>query len=313
MDVQPTNVNFYRYQFQDLLSDRPSNRTETNTHSNRPMIADVFISRNIANSSPPAPQGIGEIKHSVTNSATTPIIEEPTEPVEQSKEKDDTWFTDSAFKYLVGSNYLKPDLNIREEIENEIRKRKKAGLPCPYADKNYRCSVLFVRCGDRLQYGTPESLEQRNMSHACLYRPKTIGKYILIVDEKKIIRDFCKNSIELFFNYNSKFIVTASSGNEAIDILNKYKIEGKQFGLIICASNLPGISGYAVADELFIRNYNTEVIVSKGLNEPDNLTGSKTAIPQKTLIKKIITKPFHSSTFIKSLKDMDISQLFKSK
>lgn len=316
MDVQPTNVNFYRYQFQDLLADRTPPRQETNVTTSRPLIADVFISRSLANSSPPAPQGIGEMKHPFTNSGTAPMVEEMTGPVEQTKEKDDTWFTDSAFKYILGSNYLKPQLSIREEIENEIRRRKKRGLPCPYADKNNRCSLLYVRCGDRLQYGTRETQEQINLSHNCLYKPKAIGKYILVVDENKIIRDFCKNSIELFFKYESNKIVTAATGNEAIDILNRLKIEGKQCGLIICASQLPGISGYEIVDELFLRNYNTEVLLAKGQGEqqkePVNYLGNKEIIPHKTLVKNIITKPFHSSTFINALKNMEINQLFKT-
>jgi CheY-like chemotaxis protein len=316
MDVRPTNVNFYRYQFKDLLADRTLPRQRTSTDTSRPLIADVLISRSAANSSPPAPQGIGEMKHPVTNSATAPVIEEFTEPVEQPKEKDDTWFTDSSFKYILGSNYLKPQLSIREEIENEIRKRKKSGLPCPYTDRNNKCSMLFVRCGDRLQYGTPETQEQRNLSHSCLYRPETTGRYILIVDENKTIRDFCKNSIELFFKYDSKYIITAATGNEAIDILNRLKVEGKQCGLIICASTLPGISGYDIADELFLRNYNTEIIVSKEQGEkekePEKHSGNKEIIPHKTLVKKIITKPFHSSTFINALKNTEINHLFNT-
>ena len=329
MDVRPPSLNLYRYNFRDLLLERARNRTTRTPARSEPVITEIFVSRppprvvpaqdepidNTDQSVPPAPQGIGEIKHAATRTDENPGMENSADTVQQVDEKDDSWLPESAFKYNAASTYYKPTLEIRQRMENEVRKRKKAGLPCPHADNNFHCSALFIRCGDRIQFANPETIEQKNMPHECLFRPKRTGKYILIVDDNKAIREFCKNSIELFFNYQSENIVTAGSGFEAIEALNRFKLEGKQCGLLICDTVLPGISGFDVVDELFDRNYNTEVMLTKEqsreLHQPNDFKGLQEIVPKKTVVKKIISKPFHSQTFINALKNMDISHLFE--
>ena len=314
MDVRPPNLNLYRYDFRDLLLERAETRTPTTPQRSEPLIADIFISRPPPRFAP-APQGLGELKHAPTKKSENPDIKDTTDTVQQVDEKDDSWLPESAFKYNAASSYYKPALEVRQRMENEVRKRKKAGLRCPHTDKNFHCSALFIRCGDRIQFANPETLEQKNMPHNCLYRPKRAGKYILIVDDNKAVREFCKNSIELFFNYKSENIITVGSGVEAIDALNRFKLEGKQCGLLICDTELPGISGYDVVDQLFERNYNTEVMLTKeqsrDLRQPYNFKGLREIVPKKTVVKKIISKPFHSLTFINALKSLDISHLFE--
>lgn len=329
MDVRPPSLNLYRYNFRDLLLERARNRTKNTPPRTEPVIADIVVSRtsprvvpaqvepadNTDQSVPPAPQGIGEIKNAATRTDENPGMENTADSVQQVDEKDDTWLSESAFKYNAASSYYKPPLEVRQRMENEVRKRKKAGLPCPHADSNFHCSALFIRCGDRIQFANPETIEQKNMPHNCLYRPKRAGKYILIVDDNKAIREFCKNSIELFFNYQSDNIVTAGSGFEAIETLNKFKLQGKQCGLLICDAVLPGISGFDVVDELYDRNYNTEVMLTKEQNkelrQPNDFKGLQEIVPNKKVVKKIISKPFHSQTFINALESMDISYLFE--
>lgn len=314
MDVQRPNLNLYRYDFRDLLLERAQTRPASNASRSQPIIADIFVSRP-SSSFAPAPQGVGELKHAPTKKSENPDREDTTDSVQPVNEKDDSWLSESAFKYNAASSYYKPALEVRQRMENEVRKRKKAGLPCPHADKNFRCSALFMRCGDRIQFANPETLEQKNLPHDCLYRPERTGKYILIVDDNKAVREFCKNSIELFFNYNSGNIVTVGSGVEAIEALNKFKLEGKQCGLLICDTDLPGISGYDVVDQLFERNYNTEVVLTKEQSRkqhnPHNFKGMQEIVPKKTVVKKIISKPFHSQTFINALKTMDVNHLFE--
>lgn len=312
MDVRPLDITFYQYQFQDLMAARNRRQSLQRTQTSRPLVADIVVSHN-QTATPPAPQGVGEMKYTITEPAKIPVVESLEEPVKQPEPKEDSWFSDSAFKYLIGGEYFKPPLGIREEMEDEVRKRKIAKLPCPFADKNNHCSALFIRCGERIQFASPETLEQRNQPHTCLYRPQQKGKYILIIDENQAIRDFCKNSLVLFFNYESDKIITANSGHEAVQLLKKLKIEGKQCGLLICSTSLSGISGYKVVNELFDRNFNTEVILTKNehdeIQEPKDYKGVKEIIPEKTIVKKIISKPFHSSTFINTLTDLDIKQL----
>lgn len=315
MDVRPPAINLYRYNFQDLLLESSRARIAKTGVISDPLIAQVFVSRSHANSSPRAPQGIGENKHAATRTADSAELENTGETVQQVTEKDDSWLPDSAFHYNAARGYFRPPLAVRQRMESEVRKRKKAGLPCMFADNNFHCSALFIRCGDRIQYANPESLEQKNMPHTCLYRPRRAGKYILIVDNNKAVRDFCRNSIELFFNYSGNNIVTAGSGYEAIEQLNRFKVEGKQCGLLICDTNLPGLSGFEVVNELYNRNYNTEVILTREEHAtqqvPKNFKGLREIIPEKAVVEKIISKPFHSQIFINALKSMDINHLFE--
>lgn len=318
MNVRPVITNFYRYNFKDLVEKKSTTDTGKTSEIKQPLFADVFISRREAMPSPssPAPQGIGEMKHAATEGGKAPIPEEQANDLKQVTGKDTDWTLESSLKYDVDANYYKPPLNVRQEMEDRVRKCKKANLPCHHADRNFNCSALYIRCGDRVQFAIPESTEQRNMPHVCLYRPKKYGGHILVIDSNKAIREFCKTSIEVFFNYDSDKIITAESGHRAIDILNNFKIEGKQCGLIICDTNLTGISGYEMVNELFDRNYNTEVIMTREqshqISEPPDFRGLEEIVPNKAIVKKIITKPFHSQAFINSLKELDISHLLES-
>ncbi len=99
------------------------------------------------------------------------------------------------------------------------------------------------------------------------------------------------NSIELFFSYNRDNIVTAGSGLEAIEILNKFKLKGKQLGLLICDTTLPGISGFEVVNELYDRNYSAEVMLTREqnekFNEPQNFKGLREIVPEKPVVKRL--------------------------
>ncbi len=315
MDVRPPSFNLYRYNFQGLLLESAQERIAKASVKSNPLVAQVILSRPQANTVTPAPQGVGEMKHAATRQADSTELENTTDTVQPVNEKYDTWLPESAFHYNVASRYFKPPLNIRQRMESEVRRRKKAGLPCEYVDNNFHCSAKFIRCGDRKQYANPESLEQMNLPHTCLYRPRKAGKYILIVDENKAVREFCKNSIELFFNYKGDQIVTASTGYEAVKSLNRFKLEGKRCGLLICDTDLSGLSGFGVVNELYHRNFNTEVLMTKPENghvqAPSNFKGLKEIIPEKAVVKKIISKPFHSKTFINALKSLDIISLLE--
>jgi CheY-like chemotaxis protein len=137
--------------------------------------------------------------------------------------------------------------------------------------------------------------------------------HILIVDENKAVREFCKNSIQLFFNFNGNLIETAGNGFEAIEILKRFKIQGKQCGLVICDTDLSGISGFEIVNELYNRNYNAQVILTRDEKTrsaaPRDFKGLREIIPEHAVVKKIIAKPFHSQTFIDAIKSMDINTL----
>ncbi len=44
---------------------------------------------------------------------------------------------------------------------------------------------------------------------------------------------------------------------------------------------------------------------------PSDFMGLKEIIPEKAVVKKIISKPFHSKTFINALKSLDINSLLE--
>ncbi len=322
MDVRPVLTNFYRYNFRDLLLKNQAEQTEQRPPARQqPLFANVITTRRSATYArpmpqPPAPQGVGEMKHAATEGGKTetPFTKDPA--LQQSDPKDDSWSLDTKVRQEVDTTYFKPPLSVRQRMEDRVRKCKKAGLPCPYADRNFNCSALFIRCGDRIQYGLPESVEQKNMPHTCLYRPKKSGAHIIIADRNKAIRDFCKNAIEVFYNYDEEKVATAGSAQEALDLLNSFKLEGKRCGLFICDTTLLGSAGFDVVTELFERNVNTDVILLKKEQEefhkPQGFKGWEEIVPNKRLVKKVISKPFHSQDFIASLKEMDISQLLQS-
>lgn len=316
MNIEPSSFNFYRYNFDELIEKQSNRDVKTqDSRADDPLIAQVVTSRSAMRFTPPAPQGLDEVRQTPLQTPESVTDIDKGSTVQQIEAKDDTWIADSSILYTTQPGKFKPPLAVRQNLEQDVRKRKKTGLPCPYVDKNNHCSALFIRCGDRVQFAHPESIEQRNMPHTCLYRPRRVGKYILIVDSNKAVRDFCKNSIELFFTYNPELLLTAGSGYEAIEVLTNCKLEGKQFGLLICGTDLTGISGYDVVNELYERNYNTEVLLTKDQNDhqgiPENFKGLKEIIPEQTVVKKIINKPFHSLTFIETLKSLDISYLFR--
>lgn len=314
MDVQSLSRHLYRYKFKDL-KEKVGSKVFKPALSSKPLIAQVVVSKAPTRVRPPLiPQGIGELKHPITKKPDLNEVEYKPDVIDPVVKKDDSLLPESAFKYSAKSSYYKPSLSVRQNMEDEVRKRKKAGVSCPHIDKNNKCSALFIRCGARVQYAVPESLEQHNQTHTCLYKPKKIGPYILVIDRNKAFREFCRNTLELFFNYDKRKIVTAQSGHEAMKILNQFKMDGKICGLIICENRLPGFPGYEVVNQVYNRNYNTEIILTKEKDEkcrlPNNFKGLKEIIHHKTLVRKILTKPFHSEQFVKVLKGLDISSLF---
>lgn len=349
MNIQPSSPNLYRLNFQQILLERARLRASNILPEQQPLFADVYVSGKpsqavpvpeeidevkpaIINTppnlraeeatqavspktAPIAPQDIDEMKHAATNVPPAVELEETTRSVHELKQRSDQWYTDSSLKFNPDSYLFKPPLTVRQKMEQEVRICKKSGLVCPYADRNLLCSVLFIRCGERAQFGTPELLEQRNMPHSCMYRPDKAGKYILVVDSNRAICEFCKNSIELFLHYDRNYIAVANNGFEAIEVLKRFKVEGKVCGLVITDTNLPGMNGFEVVNELFERNYNAGVVLTKeqgqGFAQPGDFKGLQEIIPRKTLVEKIISKPFHSAAFITALKSLDIRHLFE--
>jgi CheY-like chemotaxis protein len=314
MDMQPLSPNLYRLNFQDILLARSQQRIANNPTQSQTLFADIYTAGRSGYIKPIAPQDLGEIKHSVTDLPRELELQDTTKTVQGLQQVQEQWSVDSALRYSIDNSLFKPPFSTRQKMEEEVRICKKSGLACPYTDKNHYCSALFIRCGERAQFAIPESLEQRNMPHPCLYRPEKQSEYILIIDNNPVLREFCKTSINLFLQYPLEKIVLASNGYEAIEILKKFKIESRICGLVITDAELPLMSGVEFINELYERNYNSSIALTKdqisNTSQPVNFKGMQQLVSGKTFVGTIISKPFHSATFISALKTMDSKHLF---
>ncbi|MBD3319594.1 MAG: response regulator [Chitinivibrionales bacterium] len=310
MDVGPVITNLYRLRFRQILADR-ARRQAANEARDDVLFADLYISRDrgIEERQPPAPQGIGEYKHAATEVDRDEQVLDTTDLVKQPEAKTDNWQAESALKYVVGSG-IGPSVNVRRQMESRVRAAKREGAPCPHTLQNGTCSALFIRCGDRAQYAVGESVGQRKLPHKCLYRPGKRGDYILVVDDDRAVREFCKNSFELFFEYESDKIIPLDNGYKAIDTINRFKMTNRQCGLVVADIDIPGINGYDLVNELYNRNINAEIILMKDkedhIPKPSDYAGDREIVPDHTFVAQTLKKPFHSAAFVDTIRSMDL-------
>ncbi len=311
MDMQPVNPQYYRMQFREFLLERARQGGRSPQRSDGALYADVYVTRD-SGVQPPAPQGLGEYKHPAVGEKNPAAPEEPRQNVQEIAPKDDNWQAISAYRSSQGTE-SGPSVDKRQLMEELVRKRKKAGLSCPFLGKDNMCSAPFIRCGDRKQYSTRESAKQQTMPHYCRYRPGRRGGFVLIIDDDRAAREFCRNSLELFFRYEADKIITADSAYAAMDILNRWKIEGKHCGLAIIDSDLPGMSGFELVNELFERNHSVEIVLLEDARtpalKPKDYFGDIEIVPQKPWVSRTLNKPFHSQAFIDALRDIGLEPL----
>lgn len=307
--MKPNNINFYKYNFTNFVSSvKPTGKSSPVNRGDSYETIQKGLNNSII-----APQGLGELKHSALPKEQNYLNQSTGRNV--SGIRDAISVTNDKIFDNKSEDFFKPPLNIRNKIEDEVRKRKLAGLACPFADNNNHCSALSIRCGDRTQYANPENREQKNMPHACLYRANKLGDHILIVDDNEAICSFCKTSLELFFHVKSDNISTASTGLRALEILNELKIASKQCGLLICSANLENSAGLHIIKEVFSRNYQTDILVTwdeKASKLPEaDMKDMKYLITRKEIVKAVLLKPFHSETFIQSIKKIKENHALK--
>ena len=91
----------------------------------------------------------------------------------------------------------------------------------------------------RLPIAVSSTLETK--SHVAGHAIKKKGLSVLVVDDKEDMRSLLK----LFFSKNGHNVKTVESGEMALDVLNK-----ESFDIVLCDLVMPGMSGYAVVEEL---------------------------------------------------------------
>ncbi len=309
--MKPNNINFYKYNppsFESL------DKTVSKNSNITPKDSYESIQNRLSNSII-APQGLGELKHTSIPKDKIPYPEKDINNIKSINAA--VSVTNNKIFENRSEDFFKPPVDVRSRIEEEVRKRKQAGLPCPFADNNYHCSALSIRCGDRTQFANPENREQKNLPHDCLYRANKQGDQVLIVDSNRVVCDFCKTSLELFFHEKRENIRTANTGQKAFDILNEFKMTSKQCGLLICSTNLSNPTGLEIIREVYNRNYNTDILLIwdefGGKLSKSEMEEVKSIVKDREIIKAVLLKPFHSQTFIEAIKKIKADHMDPSK
>ncbi|MBD3419766.1 MAG: response regulator [Chitinivibrionales bacterium] len=311
MEVNPILPSYYRLKFRDLILSR--RRSATTQREADVLITDVYTSGRAGKGAPAVAQGIAsEHKNAVADEHRTNAFIQEQDTVQQPVPKTDDWQAETSYRYVAGSAHGPPP-EVRRRMENVVRKRKKANLPCPYKNRQNCCTATFIRCGDRIQFSNRESVKQQGLPHGCNYQPGLADKQILIVDEDRNILEFCKNTIEIFFGIAGGRISFANSSEHAIDVLNEFKMQGIQCGLCIADIDLPGSSGYELVNELYERNHTMEIILLSEqdlvIPMPEKYTGGIEIVPGHRYVKTVIKKPFHSAQFVEEIKAVGFKPL----
>jgi CheY-like chemotaxis protein len=248
----------------------------------------------------------GEAKHAPLDRKMPAEAAENSISIKQAEQPSAAAQADYAHRYLINSKVDASDL--RRKIEDRVRRSKRAGSECPFKDADGQCSMLFIRCGDRLQFSMRESGSERRFFHRCTYDWRRRGDHVLIVDDDASTRDFCKSSFSLFMNYSPDMIATAGSVDAAIDMLSRSKIDGKKFGLVISDIIMPGRSGYDLVNELYSRNFDLEIVLMKEEREtldlPSGYRGGEEVLPNQSFVSGILIKPFHSDKLMLEVKNL---------
>lgn len=190
---------------------------------------------------------------------------------------------------------LEEELFDRLKTENEIRKLKRASRRCPFENNGY-CSNIFIRCGERQQFGVPENLPDRNKPHACNYRMR-LNKSdlrVLVVDDDSLIREFCSDLL-LTMGFEKENIAYAQSVADAEEKLKIAKLRNKAFHVALIDIRMPGLSGYHLVNHLVERNFNTRILLMSGYAEssekPSVYFGQFDIIPGRKVVNHFFKKP----------------------
>lgn len=308
MDLQPILPAYYRLRLNDALRgrlDMSARQVREADNADDLLFADVLTLKNISRL-PTTTQDPGEVKHPALGRKAQDETMPDAVPVKPPEKPQKPSTMDQAHQYRVHSTL---DLaQFRRRMEDRVRRSKRAGSECQFKDADGQCTMLFIRCGDRLQYSMRESGDERRFYHKCTYDWHNKGAYVLIVDDDRNMRDFCKASFQLFMNHDAEKVLTASSFLNAIDILARSKVEGKKIGLVITDIMMPGRSGYDLVNELYDRNFELEIVLMReeheSLAEPPGYKGSAEILPNLPFVSGTLIKPFHSDTLMHEVKKL---------
>jgi CheY-like chemotaxis protein len=305
MDVQGILPSYYRYNLDANLRDS----VKTPAVKQDYVFIDMVMGMKPQASAVGAPQEIGELKRSLVDDKNRIGSEAPREsdiPLRAVEEISRSATADSAQKYRSFSRLSL--LESRRNMEKIVRLIKRQHGECPYTGEKGECTKVFIRCGERSQFSLRENLAEQVMAHPCRYAPGSRGDGVLIVDADSRVREFCKQSLALFLGHVAGDIVATDSPAEAVELMNRGKLSGRRFGLVIVDACLPEGEGYWLIDELFRRNHDVGIILtSEGRTPPKppkDYNGDVELAPHERFVGATLRKPFHSDELIAALKKL---------
>jgi CheY-like chemotaxis protein len=295
MDFVSYDEELYRLKFREYL--RRKKGLPASSLENL-LVADTIIQKK-PDQKRPVGRDRGEIRHAIIDedSADQSVIGEHGTAVDRIPEQSDPSRLDAARESLPAP------AQARIAMEEGVRKSKRSRVPCPHCKPGRVCALPFIRCGERMQYSTRESLSQQSRPHRCNYDPASAGSHVLVVSRNKSVSDFLANSLVLFLRFDPASVIRARSGEEAIVLLNDCKLGNRRCSLVVSDIAMPGMNGFELVNEIFSRNWETNVILMKEkkgcVPKPKHYTGDTEIVPGEPLVRAVIEKPFHSDDLIK--------------
>ncbi|MBN1127857.1 MAG: response regulator [Chitinispirillaceae bacterium] len=307
MESNAVLSDFYRLRLGDALRGRLElSASQIRADAVKPaVVADVLTLHTVKNPSF-TPYDPGEAKHPPLDRKSIGDTGEEALPVKQVEQPPAASPLEYAHHYLVMSTLDRS--GARRKREDLVRRSKRAGTACPFRDDNGQCTALAIRCGDRLQFSMRESGSEQRFLHKCTYDWRVRGGRVLIVDDEEKMRAFCASSFALFMRIDESRIASASSVDQAIDLLGRSKIDGNKFGLVIADIRMPGRDGYDLVNELYDRNFDVEIVLMKEAHEevriPAGYRGSVEVLPDRPFVSGILIKPFHSDALVMEVRKL---------
>jgi CheY-like chemotaxis protein len=315
MDVNQVLPAYHRLRMKQLVNSRIITRSPAVRDY---VIADIFVGNDEQIDSarqrgPVAPQGIGETTHAAVEEDAAAGPAENALDVRDTEQTSPANVAEYAHRYRVYS-YLNTS-DIRRRMEDNVRRRKRARLPCPHCTDDRQCSRLYIRCGERSQFSVRETAREQHYLHHCNYVPGAGGDHVLIVDDDERMQGFCRSAFSLFLDYDSEKIVTAGSAGEAFEELRRSKMEGRRLGLLISDIAMPHRTGFDLVNELYYRNYDIEILLMKDEREeiaaPQGYTGGIEVLPGRPFVSSVLTKPFHSDKLVDAVRRLRFGRLLE--
>lgn len=121
------------------------------------------------------------------------------------------------------------------------------------------------------------------------------NEIILIVDDEPGIRDIGSQAL----SKQGYTVLTAVSGEEALNIYNRHRDKGKDIDLVILDIGMPGMGGQKCLKELLKIDPGAKVIIASGYSDNDYLNE---ALSSGAL--GFATKPFKKAEFLKIVREV---------